>query len=124
METKKIFLRKPLTIISLNYHLKRYFKFTTFSSEYIAIQTKYSINKIDAPSQTLGKYFYINLNNEGEITNYMDHLSLQFNELNKDVKSIYILSFTYLPTDKTEHNKFITEYSKVNPHKIILKMSL
>lgn len=112
---KKIYLRKPLSTISLKYHLKRFFQITTFSSEYIAIQTKFGQNKLEVPTKTLGEYYYINLNNEGELINYIDHIISQLYEIikNKEVKSIYVLCFNYIPTNKLKYDKFLNLLSQI-----------
>ena len=116
MDSKKIFLRKSLTTLTLRYHIKRFFQITEFTSEYIAIQTKYGQNKIEAPTHTLGNYLVINLNNEGEITSYIDHLCSQFKEIKKEVKPIYIISFTSISTDKENYEKFLKDFiSQINP---------
>lgn len=117
MQLKKIFLRKPLTSTTLKYHLKRFFKVTTFTSRHIILQTKYTEDKKELSTQPLGKYVYINLDNKSEITNHIDYLITEYINIIKPEIKIYLLIFNFIGTNKKEYEKYLNELSQINPFK-------
>ena len=117
MESKNILLRKELDSKNLRYHLKRFFKLSEFSSEYIGLQTKIGESKYDLSRESLGKYIYIDVNNKGQITNYIDYLIDHFDRNSKkdNLSKIFKLSFVYNPISKDEYEDFLNKLSKNNP---------
>ena len=101
MQEKIIKLRKPLTIIRLIYHLNRFFNLTNFSTEYVGIQTKINVDKKESLILTLGNYNIININNEVEITKYIDHVIDHYCKL--DIKDVVSINFCYLPLSRKEY---------------------
>lgn len=120
MESKNVVLRKFLNASLLKFHIKRFFKLTKFTSNYIYIQTKLGEVTYDIPKNSLGGYFAINLNNKGEKTYYINHLINQFKiEYSKEVEinKIKIISISFISTNQKEYESFLIEMSQKNPFK-------
>ena len=120
METKNIYLRKVLEGRILRFHVRRFFKHTSFPSEYIFLQTKLGAIKNDAYLYNLGKNIILNVKNEGEITNYIEFLTFQYNllvtnESKENIEKISKVSFSFVPASRNDYVNFISELPHNNP---------
>ena len=115
MESKNITLKRPLSTFMLRFHLRKFFRLTNFSSDYISLQTKLSGIENGISRHSVGKHFILNVKNLGEVTYYMDYLVDQYNKEysnENDRANLKQLSFIFVPTNKNEYENYLNKISQ------------
>ena len=94
INSKTINLRTPLNTAKL----KKYIKIILINidiSQYVIVQTKLMFNKNNLPTYSLGKKYYLNLNKNKELNEYVNYVANVYNNnpnvcLSKRVTGIYL----------------------------------
>ena len=114
MNSKTVTLRSLLSSKLLRYHLRRFFA-NFFGSDYIAVQTKFFIGNNDAPTQTLGKKFILNVKNRGEVNTYINYVLDEYNTkyVNKYTpEKVTQIRFVYLPVNQNDYALFLEKLNQ------------
>ena len=78
MKQYKVFLRRLISTTTLRLNIRRYLKQINLS-QFVCIQTKFMLNGNKEPTQSLGRKFILDLNNNDDREFYFSYLIEQYN---------------------------------------------
>ena len=113
MRIININLRGPLTTSSLRLHLYRFFKNTSFDSQYLLVYIKFTNSK-NVVSKILGMMYPIDLNNPKDIKEYRKYLMKKFDSKFNTYaeESLKNMQFHYKEINKEDYTSLVTKISK------------
>ena len=113
MKILNIGLRGPLNANSLRLHLYRFFKNTSFDSQYVLVYIKFTNSK-NVLSKSLGMLYPIDLSNSKDIREYKKYITKKFDSkfnsyAEEELKG---MQFHYKEINKEEYLTLVEKISK------------
>ena len=114
MKSKIILLRKELSPSTLNYHLRRLFRITTFSSDYISIRIQVVDRNNKLNRFYLGENTAINIKEKSDKNRYIEHAITELNKYSSkhEVNAVGKLNIIYMPISKEDYKAFFSQLFK------------
>ena len=116
MKQYKVFLRRLISTTTLRLNIRRYLKQINLS-QFVCIQTKFMLNGNKEPTQSLGRKFILDLNNNDDREFYFSYLIEQYNTKyvnNHNPSKITGICFNCTISNKEEYTNFINKINQDN----------
>ena len=115
MESKIILLRKELTPRNLAFHLKRFFRNTTFSSDYISIQIQVVDKNNELNRFNLVEKTVLNVKRKKEIISYIEYSITELSKYlsKQNANNIGKLNIKFMPISKEDYKAFFDLLFKI-----------